>query len=73
MAVKKAVEVATKEVATEVKDFALNVNEMFDKEVDELAGDLQKSKVSGWILAGCGIALLVIGGLIGRFVIGGAF
>ena len=66
MAVKKAVVDAAKEVAQEAKDFALDVNEKFDTEVDALAGDLQKSKVSGWILAGCGIALLVIGFVVGK-------
>ena len=64
MAVKQAVKGAVKEVAEEVKDFALDVNEKFDTEVDALAGGLQKSKVSGWILAGCGVALLVIGAVL---------
>ena len=66
MAVKKAVAEAAKEVFNESKDFALEVNEKFDTEVDNLAGDLQKSKVSGWILAGCGVALLVIGFVVGK-------
>ena len=38
MAVKKAVVDAAKEVAQEAKDFALDVNEKFDTEVDALAG-----------------------------------
>lgn len=64
MAIKQAVKGAAKEVAAEVKEFALDVNSKFDKEVDSLAGDLQKSPVSGWILAGCGVALLVIGAVL---------
>ena len=64
MAVKQAVKGAAKEVAAEVKEFGLDVNSKFDKEVDSLAGDLQKSKVSGWILAGCGVGCMVVGAVL---------
>ena len=64
MAVKQAVKGAAKEVAEEVKEFGLDVNKKFDTEVDSLAGKLQESKVSGWILAGCGFACMAIGAVL---------
>ena len=66
MAVKKAVAEAAKEVAAESKDFALKVNADFDGEMDPLLVKWAKSPYSGWIACGFGVALLVIGFVVGK-------
>ena len=66
MAVKKAVVDAAKEVPQEAKDFALDVNKDFDRDLDGWLVKWAKSPVSGWIAVGFGVALLVIGFVAGK-------
>ena len=66
MAVKKAVAEAAKEVAAESKDFALEVNTGFENEIDPWIVKWAKSPYSGWIACGFGVALLVIGFVVGK-------
>ena len=65
MAIKKQVEKAAKEVANEVKDFAMEVHEDFEGEIDPYVGKLQSSRVTGWLAVGGGVALLAIGAILG--------
>lgn len=65
MAIKKQVEAVAKEVANEVKDFALGVHNDFESEIDPYVGKLQSSGVTGWLAVGGGVALLAIGAFLG--------
>ena len=66
MAVKKAVVDAAKEVVQEAKELAENVNKDFDRDLDGWLVKWAKSPVSGWIAVGFGVALLVIGFVVGK-------
>lgn len=48
-------------IQDKVVDAAKEVNSKFEGEIDPLINKWSKSKVSGWIAAGFGVALLVIG------------
>lgn len=61
-----AIKAKAKEVANEVKDFALDVNKGFDEDLDGWLVKWAKSPVSGWIAVGFGVALLVIGFVAGK-------
>lgn len=65
MAIKKQVEAVAKEVAADIKDFAMDVHEDFEGEIDPYVGKLQSSGVTGWLAVGGGVALLAIGAVLG--------
>ena len=62
MAIKKA----AKEVVNEVKDEALKVNADFEGEIDPYLTKWAALKYSGALACGFGVALLVIGFVVGK-------
>ena len=66
MAVKKAVAEAAKEVFNESKELAQEVSKNFDDDIDTWLVRWAKSPFSGWIACGFGVALLVIGFVVGK-------
>lgn len=61
-----AIKAKAKEVANEVKAEALEVNKDFENEIDPLLVKWAKSEWSGALACGFGVALLVIGFVVGK-------